>query len=79
MGSACHQKGVYQLLIMLEKLLADYGLDSKIELKGGFCLGPCMNAIVLKVHDQLIVNVNAENLEERFVEEILPLLAVQEG
>lgn len=74
MGSACHQKGVYQLRLDLEKLLAENHLDSQVELKGAFCLVPCMNAIVLKVNDQLILNVTPDNVEQKFADEILPLL-----
>lgn len=75
MGSACHQKGVYHLRIALEKLLADHHLLTLVELKGAFCLGPCMNAIVMKVGDQLILNVTPENIEQKFADEILPLLS----
>lgn len=75
MGSACHQRGVYKLLGILEKLLAEYHLETQVELKGAFCLGPCMKAIVLRVGDQLITDVNTTNIEEKFADEILPLLA----
>lgn len=74
-GSACHQRGVYQLLSSLRALLAERGLEAQIELKGAFCLGICMKAIILKVNDQLIVNVNVDNLEQKFDDEIMPLLA----
>lgn len=74
MGSACHQRGVYHLRIALEQLLADSGLEAQVELKGAFCLGPCMNAIAIKINDQLILNVNPDNLNQRFADEILPLL-----
>ncbi len=75
MGSACHQKGVYQLRLALEKLLADNGLEAQVELKGAFCLGPCLRAIVIKVSDQLILDVKPDNVEQKFADEILPLLA----
>ncbi len=75
MGSACHQKGVYQLRLALEQLLADSGLEAQVELKGAFCLGPCLRAIVIKVNDQLILDVNPDNVAQKFTDEILPLLA----
>ncbi len=74
MGSACHQRGVFYLRTALEKLLADYDLEAQVELKGAFCLGPCMNAIVMKVDDQLILSVTPENVEQKFVDEVLPML-----
>ncbi|MCC6614233.1 MAG: (2Fe-2S) ferredoxin domain-containing protein [Anaerolineae bacterium] len=79
MGSACHQKGVYHLRTALQKLLTDHRLEAQVELKGAFCLGPCMNAIVLKVGDQLILNVTPENVEQKFADDILPLLAEVNG
>ncbi|HEX2907180.1 MAG TPA: NAD(P)H-dependent oxidoreductase subunit E [Phototrophicaceae bacterium] len=79
MGSACHQKGVYHLRIALEKLLADHHLETQVELKGAFCLGPCMNSIVMKVDEQLILNVTPENVEQKFADEILPLLVRVNG
>lgn len=75
MGSACHQRGVYQIHRALEEALARNGLTDRVELKGAFCLGPCMNSIVLKVGDQLILNVTPDNFEQKFADEILPLLA----
>jgi len=79
MGSACHQFGVYKLLPAVKKLLADNGLEESVEIKGAFCLGPCSQGIVLKVGDQLILNVNPANLDQTFASEIVPLLKVIDG
>ncbi len=51
MGSACHQKGVYEVLYKLRELISNNNLDVTIELKGAFCLGPCEDAIILKEFD----------------------------
>ena len=72
MGSACHQFGVYDVLPTLQKLMVDHRLENEIVLKGAFCLGPCMDGIVLKVGDRMIVNINAQNIEQKFLEEVLP-------
>lgn len=74
MGSACHQRGVYQVLPQLEHLLASHGLAEKVELKGAFCLGNCAEGITLQCGETILGGVRPENLTEKFSGEILPLL-----
>lgn len=74
MGSACHQYGVYKLLPTLQKLLAEYDLNETVEIRGAFCLGPCVNGIVLKAGEREFLNINPQNVEHRFEAEILPYL-----
>lgn len=74
MGSACHQAGVYAVLPVLQRLLAEEGLDQRVELKGAFCLGSCMDGIVLQFKDRQFLNINLHNVEQKFKEEILPAL-----
>ncbi len=75
MGSACHQLGVYQVLPVLQKLLIQHRMDIEVELKGAFCLGPCSEGIVLKYKDKLFRFIRPQNIEEKFVNEILPCLS----
>lgn len=74
MGSACHQFGVYDVLPILLGLIDVHKLENRVVLKGAFCLGPCMNGIILKMDDKMIFRVNAQNIEQKFVDEILPYL-----
>jgi len=62
------------VLIILRKLLSRYSLEDKIELKGAFCLGNCKNGIVMKFRDVFFESICPENIEQRFVAEILPLI-----
>jgi NADH:ubiquinone oxidoreductase subunit E len=71
MGSACHQRGVYDLLPHLRSLLSEHQLDSVIEIKGSFCLGPCINGAVLKFRDHLFINITPDNLRGRFELEMI--------
>ncbi len=71
MGSACHQRGVYDILPHLQRLLCEHQLDRVIELKGSFCLGPCVNGSVLKFRETLFINISPENLRVRFEMEML--------
>ena len=74
MGSACHQKGVSTVLPVLERLISEHELQARVELKGAFCLGPCVDGIVMQLGDQQILRISPENIESRFAEEILPAI-----
>lgn len=71
MGSACHQNGVYEVLPQLQQLIQEYDLGDRIELKGAFCLGVCARAMVLKLDDTLITDVNIQNVEQKFLHEVV--------
>jgi NADH:ubiquinone oxidoreductase subunit E len=72
MGSACHQLGVYDVLPKLQELIAEYDLEEVIELKGSFCLETCSKGIVMKFQDFHFIDINPQNVETKFKEEILP-------
>lgn len=72
MGSACHQLGVYEVLPKLQALIGKYNLHSKIELKGSFCLETCSYGIVMKYKDLRFINISPQNVEDKFLKEILP-------
>lgn len=74
MGSACHQLGVYEVLPKIQQLMAEYDLEDKIELKGSFCLETCSYGIVMKFKDYHFVNINPQNVEDKFFQEILPVI-----
>lgn len=74
MGSACHQMGVYEVLPKLQELMQEYNLESQVELKGSFCLETCSSGIVMKFKDQLFIEINPQNIEQKFLAEILPTI-----
>nr|WP_277621700.1 NAD(P)H-dependent oxidoreductase subunit E [Cyanobacterium aponinum] len=74
MGSACHQLGVYEVLPKLQALISEYEIDQIVELKGCFCLETCSSGIVMKFKDHLFINISPQNLEEKFIHEILPMI-----
>jgi len=74
MGSACHQLGVYDVLPRLQELIVEYELEEAIELKGSFCLETCSHGIVMKYHDTCFSNINPQNVDIKFAEEIVPLI-----
>lgn len=74
MGSACHQMGVYEVLPRLQALLQEHQLEEVITLKGSFCLEACSHGIVMKFYDQHFTSITPQNIEEKFVQEILPVI-----
>lgn len=73
-GSSCHLKGSYDVIETFKKLIADKQLESDIELRACFCLGRCSDGVAVKADGNYILNVNGANAEQKFVDEILPLL-----
>jgi len=74
MGSACHQLGVYEVLPQIQSLISEYNLNDKVELKGSFCLETCSSGIVMKFRDKHFIHISPQNLEDKFLREILPLI-----
>lgn len=77
MGSACHQLGVYEVLPKLQALMREYQLEEQVVLKGSFCLETCSDGITMKFRDRLFLNINSQNIEAKFVEEILPAVQAE--
>jgi NADH:ubiquinone oxidoreductase subunit E len=77
MGSACHQMGVYEVLPRLQALIQNHQLEDILELKGSFCLETCSHGIVMKFKDQHFLNINSQNIEEKFTQEILPAIQAE--
>lgn len=73
MGSACHHKGVYDVLPKLRELLDKYCGDD-VPLKGSFCLGPCTEGILIYYNGYLATGIMPDNIEKVFLSELLVLI-----
>ncbi len=74
MGSACHLKGAEKVVKIFMNRIKELNLEAKVDLKGSFCLGPCLEAVVVKVNGEFVKNVSPENAEKIFNEKILPMI-----
>lgn len=74
MGSACHQLGVYEVLPKLQTLIRENQLEDHLILKGSFCLETCSDGITMKFRDQRFSKISPQNIEEKFIQEILPAI-----
>ena len=73
-GSSCHHKGSYDVIDKFKSLIESEKLGDKIDLRACFCLNRCSDGVAVKADDTYILNVNGQNAEEKFRNEILPLL-----
>ena len=72
-GSSCHLKGSRQVVEGLQALVAEHGLDEKVELCGTFCLGECQKGVCVTVDDEFF-SVSPETVDEIFETQILAKL-----
>ena len=73
-GSSCHLKGSHDVVIRLQELISEHHLINKIELKASFCLGYCADGVAMKVDDEFILNANRDNIDDIFINKIMPKL-----
>ena len=70
-GSSCHIKGSRRVVEELQRLIAENGLGSKVELGGTFCMGQCQRGVCVTVNDSFH-SVTPETVGEFFANEVLP-------
>ena len=68
-GSSCHIKGSRQVVEELQHLIADAGLEDKVELGGTFCMGRCQEGVCVTV-DGEFHSVSPDNVKEFFEKEV---------
>ena len=72
-GSSCHLKGSRQVVERLQALIAENGLEEKVDLGGTFCLGECQKGVCVTVDDEFF-SVSPETADEFFKAQILAKL-----
>ena len=68
-GSSCHIKGSRQVVEELQHLIADAGLEDKVELGGTFCMGRCQEGVCVTVNGEFH-SVSPDNVKEFFEKEV---------
>jgi len=68
-GSSCHLKGSRLIVEELQALIAESGLEDKVELIGTFCLGNCQAGVSVKLDDTLY-SLNPEDTKAFFEREV---------
>ena len=70
-GSSCHIKGSRQVVEQLQQLIADHGLEDKIDLGGSFCMGKCQTGVSVTIGEKYY-SVSPETTVTFFEKEVLP-------
>lgn len=71
-GSSCHLKGSAQIVELIQKAVADNGIESDVTLAGSFCIGKCnREGVTIQVDDDIHTGITVENFREFFSEHIL--------
>ena len=74
-GSSCHIKGSPEIVELLQKAVAENGLDDEITLAGSFCIGKCNRiGVTVQVDDDIHTGITKENFKEFFKENVLDVL-----
>ena len=73
-GSSCHLKGSYNVMLTFQQMIEEYALHEKITLKSAFCMRECQRPGVQVTVDGISRSVPAEAARDFFEKEILPLL-----
>lgn len=72
-GSACHLRGSYNLINVLQQCLEKSGKTDQVDLRGVFCLGKCSETVSVTV-DGTYYGVAAESAKTFFDTTIAPKL-----
>ena len=69
-GSSCHIKGSRKVVESLQQLIAENGLQDKVELSGTFCMNKCQQGVCVSV-DEAFHSVSPETVVDFFNEFVL--------
>lgn len=53
-GSSCYVKGSDKIVLLMKEILSKRQLDTKVELKGSFCMNACTQGIGIKINGNMI-------------------------
>ncbi|MBR6568865.1 MAG: (2Fe-2S) ferredoxin domain-containing protein [Clostridia bacterium] len=68
-GSSCHIKGSRQVVQGLQQLIAENGLQDRVDLGGTFCMGNCQAGVCVTV-DDVMYSVTPDTVEKFFDEHV---------
>ena len=86
-GSSCHLKGSYDVIEAMKEVITKCDVEDLVELRASFCLGCCAQGVTVKAEglsnaavehlengDVLLHNVNSQNVEDIFLNQIYPYI-----
>ena len=73
-GSSCHIKGAREMIGRFNDFLTKEGLESKVELKGSFCMERCGEGINWEINGEILSSSSVEEGAEMFRKKVLEAL-----
>ncbi len=70
-GSSCHIKGAREVINHFNELVKEHGLESKVELKGSFCMERCGEGINWQIDEEQLTSLDVEDAVNTFKKIIL--------
>jgi len=62
LGSSCFARGNKQVVELVKKFVAEYGLNAKVFLHGGLCGGLCEDGPIVKIDENIYKGVTSETV-----------------
>ena len=73
-GSACHLKGSYKVIQVLQSEIESLNIKDKVEIKGSFCLSNCTGAVSVRIDDGEVFSINEGSTKKFLQDHVLPKL-----
>ncbi|MGL5540335.1 MAG: (2Fe-2S) ferredoxin domain-containing protein [Erysipelotrichaceae bacterium] len=73
-GSSCFIKGSSEVVRVFQDQVQTHQLGHKVEMRGSFCLGHCMNGVCMRIDGRYIDHVYPDCAVEVFEKEVLEVL-----
>ena len=77
-GSSCSVRGSDDMAAVIEQLIERENLADQVELVGAFCMDQCSNGVSLKVGERQYRELQPQDAETFFYDEVLPCLQGKE-
>ena len=72
-GTSCHLKGSYNVLMSFQQLVEQHGLHDSVMLSSAFCMGNCQNGVCVTIDDENF-SLKPEDTKSFFENDVLPRL-----
>ena len=70
-GSSCHIKGARQVIMKFDELIKEHALQTRVELKGSFCMERCGEGLNWQIDDEDLSSATVEDAVATFTERIV--------
>ncbi|NLN16365.1 MAG: (2Fe-2S) ferredoxin domain-containing protein [Firmicutes bacterium] len=78
-GSSCYIRGAPAVISILQSLIAKYGLEEKVILKGSFCMQQCTQGVTVRIDGVVHSGLGKEDASRLFHHIVLPSLEAVGG